>query len=259
MKWHRTAASGRPDRAPFALIVAITACGTLGMHLIIPALPETARALGVSAGAIQLTITLYLIGLAIGQLLYGPISDRFGRRPVLLAGLALFTLAGIATTARRAPGRWWSHASCSRSARAPAWCWDGRSCAILRQPIARRRSSHADAGDVRRARDRAGAGRLCHRLVRLARRLRAAGDHRRGDAGAAVLLLPETNALQSSSRASHAAWLAAAVPLARVLRLRAGRGVHHHVVLRLHGRLAVHPGGPAAPVRPSASGCTTCC
>ncbi len=83
--------------APFALLVAITACGTLGMHLVIPALPATAQALHVSAGTIQLTITLYLIGLAAGQLAYGPISDRFGRRPVLLAGLALFTLAGLAT------------------------------------------------------------------------------------------------------------------------------------------------------------------
>ncbi len=83
--------------APFALLVAVTACGTLGMHLVIPALPTTAAALHVSAGTIQLTITLYLIGLAIGQLAYGPISDRFGRRPVLLAGLALFTLAGAAT------------------------------------------------------------------------------------------------------------------------------------------------------------------
>ncbi len=67
------------------------------MHLVIPALPATALALGVSAGTIQLTITLYLIGLAIGQLAYGPISDRFGRRPVLLAGLGMFTLAGVAT------------------------------------------------------------------------------------------------------------------------------------------------------------------
>jgi DHA1 family bicyclomycin/chloramphenicol resistance-like MFS transporter len=86
------------------LIVAVTACGTLGMHLIIPALPATASALHVSAGTVQLTITLYLIGLAIGQLLYGPVSDRFGRRPVLLLGLALFTLAGVATTA--APNAW---------------------------------------------------------------------------------------------------------------------------------------------------------
>ncbi len=85
-------------RAPFLLLVAMTACGTLGMHIIIPALPATARALGMSIGASQLTITLYLIGLAIGQLLYGPVSDRFGRRPVLLAGLSLFTGASIITS-----------------------------------------------------------------------------------------------------------------------------------------------------------------
>ena len=99
MEWHRTPRFVSGQSAPFALIVAITACGTLGMHLIIPALPDTAHALHVSPAAIQLTITLYLIGLAIGQLLYGPVSDRFGRRPVLLVGLALFTLAGFATTA----------------------------------------------------------------------------------------------------------------------------------------------------------------
>ncbi len=85
------------ERAPFGLLVAMTACGTLGMHVIIPALPATARALGMSIGAAQLTITLYLIGLAIGQLLYGPVSDRFGRRPVVLAGLSLFSAASVVT------------------------------------------------------------------------------------------------------------------------------------------------------------------
>jgi MFS transporter, DHA1 family, multidrug resistance protein len=54
--------------------------------------------LGMSIGTSQLTITLYLIGLAIGQLLYGPVSDRLGRRPVLLAGLSLFTAASIVTS-----------------------------------------------------------------------------------------------------------------------------------------------------------------
>jgi len=88
---------GARARAPFSLLVAMTACGTLGMHVIIPALPATARALGMSIGTAQLTITLYLIGLAIGQLLYGPVSDQFGRRPVLLAGLSLFTAASIVT------------------------------------------------------------------------------------------------------------------------------------------------------------------
>lgn len=88
---------GGRERAPFLLLVALTACGTLGMHVIIPALPATARAMGISIGSVQLTITLYLIGLAAGQLLYGPLSDRFGRRPVLLAGMGLFTLASAAT------------------------------------------------------------------------------------------------------------------------------------------------------------------
>ena len=86
---------GRRARAPFLLLVALTACGTLGMHIIIPALPATARALDLSIATTQLTITLYLIGLAVGQLLYGPISDRFGRRPVLLAGLGLFFAASV--------------------------------------------------------------------------------------------------------------------------------------------------------------------
>ena len=88
---------GRLTRAPFPLLVALTACGTLGMHVIIPALPATARAMDMSIATTQLTITLYLTGLAFGQLFYGPVSDRFGRRPVVLAGLTLFTLASILT------------------------------------------------------------------------------------------------------------------------------------------------------------------
>lgn len=91
-------------RAPFPLLVAMTACGTLGMHIIIPALPATAQALGMTISTAELTITLYLIGLALGQLLYGPISDRLGRRPVLLAGLTLFTAAGTLTAFAPTPG-----------------------------------------------------------------------------------------------------------------------------------------------------------
>lgn len=88
---------GGRARAPFLLLVALTACGTMGMHVIIPALPATARALNMSISTTQLTITLYLVGLAVGQLFYGPVSDRFGRRPVLLAGLTLFTVASVVT------------------------------------------------------------------------------------------------------------------------------------------------------------------
>ena len=183
--WHRTPTYGGRDRAPFALIVAITACGTLGMHLIIPALPDTARALNVSPGAIQLTITLYLIGLAIGQLMYGPISDRFGRRPVLLAGLALFTLAGMATTA--APGAWTlviarmlqSIGACSRPGAGPC-----NRAQFGRTGSSGCASRDTDDGDVGGASHRAGAGRLCHRVDRMAGGLRAAGHRRRGDTGA---------------------------------------------------------------------------
>jgi DHA1 family bicyclomycin/chloramphenicol resistance-like MFS transporter len=97
MRLLTTPTFGRRKQAPFLLLVAMTACGTLGMHIIIPALPATARALNMSIGTSQLTITLYLIGLAIGQLLYGPMSDRLGRRPVVLIGLSLFTVASIIT------------------------------------------------------------------------------------------------------------------------------------------------------------------
>ena len=86
------------------MLVALTACGTMGMHVIIPALPATARALHMSISTTQLTITLYLIGLAFGQLFYGPVSDQFGRRPVLLVGLILFTAASVVTAC--APNAW---------------------------------------------------------------------------------------------------------------------------------------------------------
>ncbi|MCK8786445.1 multidrug effflux MFS transporter [Roseomonas sp. NAR14] len=88
---HGSAAAPRTP-PPFWLLVLVTASGTLGMHIFIPALPEAAAELGVGAGAAQLTITLYMLGLAAGQLVYGPVSDRTGRRPALLAGLGLYTL-----------------------------------------------------------------------------------------------------------------------------------------------------------------------
>jgi len=88
------AAMARP--APLWLLALITFSGTLAMHVFVPALPLAARDLGASAGSLQLTISFYILGLAFGQLFYGPISDRFGRRPVLMVGLALYTLASVA-------------------------------------------------------------------------------------------------------------------------------------------------------------------
>ena len=95
---------GRGGLPPLWLLVLATASGTLSLHILVPALPLAARDLGVPEAAIQQTITQYAIGLAIGQLIYGPLSDRFGRRPILLGGLALYTVGSVA--AWLAPNVW---------------------------------------------------------------------------------------------------------------------------------------------------------
>ncbi|WP_421998321.1 multidrug effflux MFS transporter [Reyranella sp.] len=82
--------------APLWLLTLITFSGTLAMHIFVPALPEAARDLGASMASMQVTLSVYILGLAVGQLAYGPLSDRFGRRPVLMAGLVLYASAGLA-------------------------------------------------------------------------------------------------------------------------------------------------------------------
>lgn len=83
-------------RVPLWLLALFTFSGTTAMHIFVPALPHAAKDLGASVGAMQLTVSLYILGLAVGQLAYGPLSDRFGRRPVLMAGLVVYTIAGFA-------------------------------------------------------------------------------------------------------------------------------------------------------------------
>src|ERR1700731_2642033 len=75
------------------LLSAVTALAFCALHMVVPALPLLVPAFDDSPARVQLVLTLYLAGIAAGQLVYGPVSDRFGRRPVLIAGLALF-LAG---------------------------------------------------------------------------------------------------------------------------------------------------------------------
>lgn len=81
---------------PLWLLALFTFSGTLGMHIFVPALPSAGAELGAGADVMQWTVSLYIFGLAVGQLGYGPISDRFGRRPTLMGGLALYTIAGLA-------------------------------------------------------------------------------------------------------------------------------------------------------------------
>jgi MFS transporter, DHA1 family, multidrug resistance protein len=81
------------DRPPYVVLVAISAVGPLALNIFVPSMPGLQSEFGVSYGRVQLTLTLYIIGMALCQLVYGPLSDRFGRRPVLLAGMALFVVA----------------------------------------------------------------------------------------------------------------------------------------------------------------------
>jgi MFS transporter, DHA1 family, multidrug resistance protein len=87
---------GARRRPPsLALLAAVTALAFCGLHMVVPVLPLLGAVFDDSAAHVQLVLSLYLGGIATGQLVYGPASDRFGRRPVLLFGLAMF-LAGTA-------------------------------------------------------------------------------------------------------------------------------------------------------------------
>jgi DHA1 family bicyclomycin/chloramphenicol resistance-like MFS transporter len=81
---------------PMWLLVLITLTGTLGMHIFVPALSIAAADLGASSTDMPLAISIYMLGLALGQLLYGPISDVKGRLPVLQAGLVVNLLGSMA-------------------------------------------------------------------------------------------------------------------------------------------------------------------
>jgi DHA1 family bicyclomycin/chloramphenicol resistance-like MFS transporter len=78
------------------MVTAVTALGPVTMSMYAPSMPAIARAFGASDGAVQLTLSLYLAGFAVAQLVYGPLSDRFGRRNVLLVGLAVYLAGTIA-------------------------------------------------------------------------------------------------------------------------------------------------------------------
>jgi DHA1 family bicyclomycin/chloramphenicol resistance-like MFS transporter len=77
-----------------ALLVALGSFGSLTMSIYTPVMPSVGADLGAGSDSVKLTLTTYMLGFAVGQLFYGPMSDRYGRRPVLLVGVSFF----IATT-----------------------------------------------------------------------------------------------------------------------------------------------------------------
>jgi DHA1 family bicyclomycin/chloramphenicol resistance-like MFS transporter len=92
----KQAAPAQSRRLPLRLLlllIAMTAIGPLSLNILVPAVPGLAHQLAADPNLVQLTISLYMVGLAISQLVMGPLSDRFGRRQVVLAGLALTTVS----------------------------------------------------------------------------------------------------------------------------------------------------------------------
>jgi len=86
-----------PDsRATGALLVGLVAMMAVSTDLYLPSLPAMARDLGIDVGAAQTTLSAFLLGIAAGQIVVGPLSDRFGRRPVLVAATALYVVASLA-------------------------------------------------------------------------------------------------------------------------------------------------------------------
>jgi DHA1 family bicyclomycin/chloramphenicol resistance-like MFS transporter len=78
-----------------ALLAALTALAPLSTDLYLPTLPDIGRAFGVSPSQVQLTLSAYLIGFALGQIGYGPISDWYGRRSGLLVALACYCIGSL--------------------------------------------------------------------------------------------------------------------------------------------------------------------
>jgi MFS transporter, DHA1 family, multidrug resistance protein len=84
------------SRLMLLLLVAMTGVAPISLYLLVPALPVLASTFGRDISIAQMTVSLYMVGIACSQLIMGPLSDRFGRRPVLLAGLGLMVAASVA-------------------------------------------------------------------------------------------------------------------------------------------------------------------
>ncbi|TAD88900.1 MAG: Bcr/CflA family efflux MFS transporter [Alphaproteobacteria bacterium] len=83
-----------PARPSTLVLIAMAAIGPAALNIFIPSMPGLVREFQTDHATVQLTLTLYLLGLAAAQLVYGPVSDRYGRRPVVLVGIALY-VAGM--------------------------------------------------------------------------------------------------------------------------------------------------------------------
>src|SRR5215472_9051772 len=84
------------SRVMLMLLVVMTGIAPVSLYLLVPALPQLAATFRSDISIAQMTVSLYMVGIACSQLIMGPLSDKFGRRPVLLAGLAVMVAASVA-------------------------------------------------------------------------------------------------------------------------------------------------------------------
>ncbi len=82
-------------RTTLLLLVAMTGVAPIALYIFVPALPVIVSTFGSDIGIAQMTVSLFMVGLAVSQLVMGPLSDRFGRKPVLLVGLSLMVIASV--------------------------------------------------------------------------------------------------------------------------------------------------------------------
>ena len=101
----------RPGAAAVVLLASMAGIGQFAAGVYTPSFPAIARSFGVDASAVQITLAVFLAALAVGQLVFGPLADRFGRRPVLFGGFGLL-LAGTLACALAAdlPSLLWARA-----------------------------------------------------------------------------------------------------------------------------------------------------
>ena len=77
------------------LLAAAVALGPLAVDMYLPALPAMGEALSANTGQVQLTLSIYMVGFALAQLICGPLADRFGRKPIMIGGFLLFAIASV--------------------------------------------------------------------------------------------------------------------------------------------------------------------
>ncbi len=85
-----------PARPGLFILIAMSAIGPIALNIFIPSMPGLQATFATDYATVQLTLTFYLASLAVSQLFLGPFSDRFGRRPVFLAGMVVYIASSIA-------------------------------------------------------------------------------------------------------------------------------------------------------------------